>query len=114
MMDKIPPTMVLQNNVDGEDTIFTTMSVPLMKIPLRKWIEIIRRGAYQAESGEVRWEYELVSDLCPDLEPNSDSNDDGSSDKVIKDQGNPEDQQQEEVLSVTCRNPRRFGQCDQR
>ena len=91
MMEKIPPTMVLQNNVDGEDTIFTTMSVPLVKMTLGTWIEIIRRGAYQAESGEVRWEYELVSDLCPDLEPNSDSSYDGSSDKGSKDQENPED-----------------------
>ena len=66
------------------------MSVPLVKIPLGKWIEIIRRGAYQADSGEVRWEYELVSDLCPDLEPNSDSSYDGSSDKGRKDQKNPE------------------------
>ena len=89
-MEKIPPTMVLQNNVDGEDTIFTTMSVPLVKIPLGKWIEIIRRGAYQAEFGDVRWEYELVSNLCPDLEPNSDSSYYGSSDKGSKYQEKPE------------------------
>ena len=82
--------MVLQNNVDGEDTIFTTMSVPLMKIPLGKWIGITRRGGYQADSGDSMWAYEPVSDLCPDLEPKSDSSDDGSSDKGRKDQENPE------------------------
>ena len=88
-MEKIPPTMVLQNNVDGEETIFATMSVPLVKIPLGKWIEIIRRGAYRAESGDGRWEYEPVSDLCPDLEPNSDYSYYGSSDKGRKDQETP-------------------------
>ena len=88
-MKNIPPTMVLQKNVYGKDTIFTTMLVPLVKILLGKWIEIIRREAYQAESGDVRWEYELVSDLCPDLKPNSDSSYDGSSDKGRKDQETP-------------------------
>ena len=68
------------------------MSVPLVKIPLGKWIEIIRRGAYQAEFGDVRWEYELVSNLCPDLEPKSDSSYYGSSDKGSKYQEKPEDQ----------------------
>ena len=84
--------MVLQNNVDGEDTIFTTMSVPVVKIPLGKWIGITRRGGYQADSGDSMWAYEPVSDLCPDLEPKSDSSYYGSSGKGSKYQEKPEDQ----------------------
>ena len=57
---------------------------------LEKWLGVIRRGNYQAASEDSRWEYEPVSDLCPDIYPNSDSSNDGSSDEGIKDQENPD------------------------
>ena len=56
-MEKIPSTMVLCKHVDGADTIFTTMSEPLVKNPLGKWLGVIRRGSYQAASEDSRWEY---------------------------------------------------------
>ena len=43
-------------------------------------------------SEDRRWEYEPISDLCPDLEPDSDCSYDGSSDEVRKDQDNLDDQ----------------------
>ena len=38
-----------------------------------------------------KWGYELVSALWPDIEPDSDSSYYGSSNKVSKDQENPDD-----------------------
>ena len=38
-----------------------------------KWLGVIRRGTYKAASKDSMWEYEPVSDLWPDIEPDSDS-----------------------------------------
>ena len=91
-MDKIPSTMVLHKHVDGADHIFATMSGPLVKYPLEKFLGVIRIGTYQAESEDIRCLYEPVSDLWPYIETGSSSSDDGSSDEGIKDQGNSDDQ----------------------
>ena len=53
-----------------------------------------------------------MSGLCPDIDPDSDSTYDGSSDEVSKDQENLDDQEQEEVVSVPCGNPRRIRRVD--
>ena len=66
----------------------------LAKNPLGKWLGVIRRGAYQAESEDNRWAYEPVSDLWPDIESDSYSRDDGSSDEVSKYQENTDGQEQ--------------------
>ena len=87
--------MVLHKHVDGEDTRFFTMAGKLANNPLLKWLGVIRRGTQQAASEDIRWAYELVSNLWPDIEPDSDSRDDGSSDEGRKDQENPDDQEQE-------------------
>ena len=55
-----------------------------------------------------------MSDLWPDIEPDSDSSNEGSGDEGIKDQDNPDDQEQEEVLLVSRRNPMRLIRGDQR
>ena len=55
-----------------------------------------------------------MSDLWPDIAPNSDSSNDGSSDYGRKYQENPDDQEQEEVVLFTHRKPRRLIQVDQR
>ena len=112
--EKIPSNMVIHNHVDGEDTIFSTMLGTLVKNHLGKWLGVIIRGTCQSASEDIRWAYELVSDLCPYIEPNSDSIDDGSSDEGSKYQDNPYDHKQEEVVSVTRRNPRRLRRGDQR
>ena len=62
-MENIPSTMVLQNNVDGADTRFSTMAGPLAKNPLEKWLGVIIIGSYQAASEDIRWVYDPVSDL---------------------------------------------------
>ena len=64
-MEKIPSTMVLHKNVDWADTIFYTTSGPLAKHLLKKWLGVIIIGTYQTASGDIRWAYEPVSDLCP-------------------------------------------------
>ena len=55
-----------------------------------------------------------MSDLWQDINPGSDSSDDRSSDERIKYQYNPDDQEQEKVVSVPCRNPRILRCGDQR
>ena len=70
------------------------MKGPLVKTRLEKLIGLIKRGTYQASSEDIRWAYEPVSDLWPDIEPVSDSSNDGSSDEVSKDQDNPDYQGQ--------------------
>ena len=55
-----------------------------------------------------------MSGLWPDIEPCIDSNDDGSSDEEIKYHDNLEDQEQEEVVLVPRRNPRRLRRGAQR
>ena len=52
--------MVLQKHVDGEETIFATMVVPLVKNPLGGFLEVIRRGNYQVMAEDNRWAYERV------------------------------------------------------
>ena len=76
-MEKIPPTMVLHNIVDGADTRFDNMEGPLTNNPLLKWLGVVRRGTYQAASEDISWAYEPVSDLWPYIDPDSDSSDDG-------------------------------------
>ena len=113
-MGNIPSTMVLHKHVDGSDTRFSSMAGPLANNPLGKWLGVIRRGTYQSAPEDSRWEYEPVSDLWPDIEPDSNSRDDGSSDEGIKDQENPYDQEQGEVVLVQRRNPRRLRRGDQK
>ena len=54
-MGKIPYTMVIHNNIDGKDTIFSTMSGALVKNPLGKLIGVIKRGTYQSDAEDIRW-----------------------------------------------------------
>ena len=68
----IPSTMVPHKHAYGTDTCFYTMSGPLVNNPLVRWLGVIRRGSYQEESEDIRWEYEPVSNLWPDIEPYSD------------------------------------------
>ena len=85
-MEKISSTMVLNKHLDWADTIFSTMEGPLANNPLGKWLGLIRRGTYQADSEDSMWAYESVSYLWPYLEPDSESSIDGSSDEKSKDQ----------------------------
>ena len=55
-----------------------------------------------------------MSDFWPDIEPDSDSSDGGLRDEERKDQENLEGQEQEEVVLVHHRNPRRIRRGDQR
>ena len=61
-----------------------------------------------------RWAYEPVSDLWTDIEPDGDSSNNGSSYEGSKYQENPNYQEQEEVVLVPRRNPRRTRQGDKR
>ena len=106
-MEKIPSTMVLHKYVYGTGTIFSTISVPLLKDPMGKWLGVIRRGTYQAAVGDIRWAYEPVSYLWPDVELHSDSSDDGSGDDGSKYRHNPDHQNQEEMVTVPRREPMR-------
>ena len=93
-MENIAFTMVLHNHLDGEDTIFSTMSVPLVNNPLERWLGVTRRGSHQAEDDESIWAYEPVSHLWRDIEPDDYSSFDGSSGEVIKYQENLDDKEQ--------------------
>ena len=86
--------MVIHKHVDGADIRFFTMEGPLENNPLGKWLGVIRRGTYQAEPEDSRWEYEPVPYLWPDIDPDSDSRNDGSSDEGSNDQVNLDDQEQ--------------------
>ena len=55
-----------------------------------------------------------MSDLWPDIEPDSESINYGSGDYGIKYQDNPDDQEQEEAVLATFRNPRRLILGDKR
>ena len=48
------------------------MLVPLVKNPLEKLLEFIRRGTYQASYEDRKWSYEPVSYLWLDVEPDID------------------------------------------
>ena len=76
-MEKIPSTMVLHKHIDGVDTIFTTMEGPLANNLLENFLGVIIRGIYQEVSEDIRWAYEPVYDLWPDIEPDSDSSNNG-------------------------------------
>ena len=91
-MENIPSTMVLHKHVDGAENRFATIAGPLEKNPLEKWLGVIRRGTYQAAYEDIRWAYEPVYDLWPDIEPDSDFDKDGSSDNGRNYQENPDDQ----------------------
>ena len=73
--------MLLHKHVDGANTKFSTMSGPSVNNPLSKNLGLIRRGYYQAAAEDNRWAYEPVSNLWPDIEPDSDSSADGSIDE---------------------------------
>ena len=75
---------------------------------------MIRIRTYQAASEDIRWAYEPVADLCPDIEPVSESSNYWSSDEGIKDQYNTDYQEQGEALLVPRRNPRNIRRSDQR
>ena len=113
-MENIPPTMVIHKHIYGVDTRFSTMERPLEYNPLEEWLGVIRRGTYQAASEDIRWAYEPVSNFWPDIESDSDSSNGGSSDEGSKYQENLEDQEQEEVVLFTHKNPRILRQGDQR
>ena len=68
------------------------MSVPLLNNPVGELLVVIIIGAYQAASEYIRWEYEPVSDFCPDIESYSDFIVGGSSDELIKYQDSLYDQ----------------------
>ena len=104
--------MVLHKHSDGEDTRFVTMVGPLANNPFGGWFGVIRIGTYQEAYEYIRWAYEPVSALCPDIERDSNSSDYGSIDGVSKDQKNPGDHKQEEVVPVPLRNPSRLRQGD--
>ena len=53
-----------------------------------------RRETYQSASENIRWSYEPVPDLWPDIDPDIDSSDYGPSDKGIKDQEKLDDKEQ--------------------
>ena len=57
-----------------------------------KWLGVIRRGSYQAEAEDRRWEYVPVSDFWPDIDPASNSSVDGWSEVGRKDQEGLDDQ----------------------
>ena len=59
--------MVLRNHVDGADTRFVTMSVPLVNTLLGKFHGVIRIGSYQTVAEDKVWAYEAVSDLWIDI-----------------------------------------------
>ena len=63
---------------------------------------------------DSRWAYDPVSGLWLDIEHGSDSSNHGSIDEGSKDRENPDYQEQEEVVLVTFRNPRRFRRGYQR
>ena len=85
--------MVLHKHVYGKDTKFTTMSVPLEKKYLEKWLGVTRRGSYQAAAKESRWACEPASDFWRDIEPVKDSSVNWSSDEGRKDQENLDDKE---------------------
>ena len=93
-IEKISYNMVLHKYIYGEYTRFATLSGPLMKIPLKKWLEVIKRGTHQEVAEENREGYEPVYGLCQDIEPASESSVDGLSDKESKYQENLDDQKQ--------------------
>ena len=105
--------MVLHKHVYGEDTRFYTTVGPFSNKPLEKWLGVIRRGTHQSSSEDSRWAYEQVSDLWPDIYPDSDSRYYVFSDKGSKYQENQYDQEQYEVLLVPHKNPRRLRKGDQ-
>ena len=71
-------------------------------------------GTYQAASEDIRWKYEPVYDLWPDIEPDSDSINYDPNDEGIKDQENPDYQEQDEFVLIPRRNPRSIRRGDQR
>ena len=86
--------MVLHNHLEEADTIFSTILGLLVNNTLIKWIGVIRRGSYQAADEDIRWAYEPVSDLWPDIEPYSDSSVGGSGYKGSKYQDKLDDREQ--------------------
>ena len=53
--------------------------------PLGKWIGVIIIGTDQSAYDDIRWAYEPVSDLWPDIETDSDSSAQLSRDEGRKD-----------------------------
>ena len=87
-IEKIPSTMVLNRHAYGSDTIFTTMSGPLVNSPLGKCLGVIRRVSYQAPSEYSIWVYEPMYDLWLHIDPDSVSSVDVPSDEGRKYQEN--------------------------
>ena len=100
--------MVLHKYVGGTDTIFSTMSVPLVRNTLENFRGVIRRRTYQEAVKDSRCKYEPVSDLWPDIEPDKNSNVDGSS----KEQYKMNDKEQEEEISDPHSDPRMLRRSD--
>ena len=98
----------------GADDRLSTMEVPLSNNLLEQWLGVTIRGTYQVASEHSRWTYETVSDLWPDIEPDSDSSDCVSSNEGSKDKSKSDYQEQKEVVLFPHRNPRNLKQDDQR
>ena len=73
---------------------------------------MIRIGTYQSVSEDSRCEHEPVSDLCPDIEPDSDSSNYEPRDEERKDQETLYYQDQKVFVLIPCRNPRSLRQDD--
>ena len=80
---------------------------------MAEWLRVIRRGTHQEASEYIRWAYGTLSDFWIDIEPGSDSSDGGSRNEGSKYQENPDYQEQERVVLVPLRNPRRRRRGDQ-
>ena len=66
-MEKIPSTMMIHNHVYGADTIFSTISGPLVNNPLVKCLGVIRRVTYQTAAEYSRWSYKPVTSFWTDV-----------------------------------------------
>ena len=78
-LERITSTLVLHNPIDGADTRFYSLSVPLDTNPLDKWLEVIRRGSFQKSGAEKQWAYETVKKIFIEMVIKSDSINDNES-----------------------------------
>ena len=64
--------MVSHKHMDGADTRFDTISVPLFNDPMGKCLILIIMVTYQSDSEDSRWYYKQVSEFWPDVDPDGD------------------------------------------
>ena len=79
-MENIPSTMVLHNHVYGVYNTYAIMMGTLVNNSLGGCLGLIIMWTYQEAYEDNMCLYEPVSDLFPDVEPDSDSSDDELSD----------------------------------